>query len=380
MVMNRTPAFPRSRGLRPGRERRAGVSGSSRDGFALLLVVAVLFAVGMAGAAGYQVVRAEADRAVQVQESGRALTVARQGLERFLSEQGAHVADSVEFRLDGGVARVRARRLLDAAGGPVYDVASTGLFFDPRTPGAPPAVRMVRQQAEVRPIPFLPRAALVTTGDVVYDNRGPVQGGGGPFAATRMYVSGYDAAYPAACDPSNPDGVPAVLLAGKVSVLGEPDPPGFKGIGSREIPGVADPAAAIGVPWSLLVDPSFPVDHTTLPPSGSVPPGDYPVIRIEGDLKVSSAYRGRGALIVTGTFEPGGGMEWEGIILAGQLPAVLDRSFEVLGVLAGGLNGSQPVLELRSRGRVTYHSCHALEAAARIRRVVARGNTWWEMG
>lgn len=378
--MNPNPElYPSTAALPPGRVEGRRVSGE-RDGFALLLVVAVLFAVGMAGAAGYQVVRVEAERAVQAQESGRALTVARQGLERFISEQGGRVADSLVYNLDGGVARVRARRLLDAGGGPLYDVESTGLFFDPRNIGAPPAVRVVRQQAELRPIPFLPRAALVTTGDVVYDNRGPVQGGGGPFSATKMYVSGYDAAYPASCDASNPYGVPAVLLAGKVTVLGEPEPPAFKGIGLREVPGVPDPSSAIGVPWSQLVDPSFPVDHTRLPPSGSIPPDDYPVVRIEGDLKVSSAYRGRGALIVTGTFEPGGGMEWEGIILAGQLPAVLDRSFRVLGVLAGGLNGSQPVLELRSRGQVIYHSCHALEAAARIRRIVSRGNTWWEVG
>jgi hypothetical protein len=353
----------------------------SRDGFALLLVVAVLFAVGMAGAAGYQVVRVDADRALQVQESGRALTVARQGLERFLAEQGAGVADAAEYSLDGGIARIQARKLLEGAGHPVYDVSSTGLFFDPRTPGAPPAVRVVRQQAELRPIPFVPLAALITTGDLTYDNRGPVQGGGGgPFASTKMYVSGYDAAYPAVCSASGAEGVPAALLAGAVTVLGEPDPETFKGIGVREVPGVTDPAAAVGVPWSQLVDPSFPVDHTTLPPSGSIAAGDYPVVRIEGDLKVNSSYRGRGALIVTGTFEPGGGMEWEGIILAGQLPIVLDRSFEVRGVLVAGLNGSQPELELRSGGRVIYDSCHALAAASRIRRVVSRSNTWWEAG
>ena len=58
-----------------------------RAGFALALVVLLLFAIAVAGATGYQIVHGAWRMAVQSTEGQTALGLARAGLQRFTAEQ-----------------------------------------------------------------------------------------------------------------------------------------------------------------------------------------------------------------------------------------------------------------------------------------------------
>ena len=65
---------------------RGVIIGARRGGFALGLVVLLLFAIGVAGAVGFQVVQVESQLSNQAREMNLALSVAEAGLKRFLGE------------------------------------------------------------------------------------------------------------------------------------------------------------------------------------------------------------------------------------------------------------------------------------------------------
>ncbi len=68
-----------------------GPSDDPRAGFVLSLVVFLLFAIGIAGAASYQVVLNEAVLAVHAKETQSALSIARAGLQWYVGNQiGVH--------------------------------------------------------------------------------------------------------------------------------------------------------------------------------------------------------------------------------------------------------------------------------------------------
>ncbi|MCK5651961.1 MAG: hypothetical protein KAJ42_11310, partial [Gemmatimonadetes bacterium] len=80
------------------------IVGARRGGFALGLVVLLLFAIGVAGAVGFQVVQVESHLSNQAREMNLALSVAEAGLQRFLGEHRGHPPDTTIYGINGGQA------------------------------------------------------------------------------------------------------------------------------------------------------------------------------------------------------------------------------------------------------------------------------------
>jgi len=132
-----------------------------RGGFVLAVVVMMLFAISVAGAAGYLVVNSEFAMAKYADEGAEALAVARAGMQRFVSEQIGVVGDSVTYAIGGGVAMVTSRKM--AAQDSVTDLyylRAEGTVSDVFAP-ASPARRIVGAYAWHHRRPLRHWAALV---------------------------------------------------------------------------------------------------------------------------------------------------------------------------------------------------------------------------
>lgn len=325
-----------------------------RGGFALVMVVFLLFAVAVAGATGYQVVSSEFALARQNRDSQEALAVARAGLQRYLGETVGVVGDSVSYAIGNGIATVTTRKVLEQDTlNHLYYILSEGKVDDPRTPLLP-ARRSVATYAWHRMNPIPLKGAVWVSG-------GTTTIGGTGFFAVAATVDGYDAATTAHCAGGGTAGVRGVVKgSGGVSVgsgasLTGPSPT------TLTYSGYAALYDTVGVRWDILSDPAFPVDFQGSYPSwGSLPADSFPIVRFIGDHSTGAA-TGRGVLIVTGRLTIGWGFQWSGIILAGELRSPSSWvSAAVEGMLIGGLNASNPNVTLR--GTYRYHSCNAYAA------------------
>ena len=346
--------------------RRVRVQDGER-GFALSMVVLLLFAIGVAGATGYQFVRLEAQLALQGQEGSRALAIARAGLTRFVAENGGNPPDSAVYEINGGIAVVDARRLVDQ-GAPdvVYLVTSTGMFTDPRYPDAP-ARRVVRQFANKEPMPFVPVGALASEARVFRIGNG-------------FTVDGMDAAI-APCTTAGPPNLPGIVGGGEVRFMWnsanvDGDPPWVGNLGSAPVV-----SSRHQLRWDVLTDPSFPVEYDGIgewPDFSTMHPDTFPVVRVESSLSAGSSRSGRGVLIVPGTFAPTRGFDWQGIILAGRLASVIWSGIDISGTMIGGLNGNQSLVIIGGSSQIEYNSCHVAAAARSLSYLNPLQNTWVE--
>ncbi|MFC1791778.1 hypothetical protein ACFL0I_04855, partial [Gemmatimonadota bacterium] len=89
-------------------EKRLRASGGKQEGFALALVIFLLFAIAVAGATGYQVVRTGAFQSQQCAETSQSLAVAQAGLDWFIGGQRGIVPDTFTLEINGGTAVVTA--------------------------------------------------------------------------------------------------------------------------------------------------------------------------------------------------------------------------------------------------------------------------------
>ncbi|NJD20856.1 MAG: hypothetical protein FIA95_16425, partial [Gemmatimonadetes bacterium] len=282
-----------------------------RGGFALALVVLMLFAIAVAGATGYQVVSSEFTLAQQNRDGQEALAVARAGLQRFVGEQVGTLGDSVAYAIGDGIATVTARRVYSPdASGHLYYVRSVGEVADARMPLLP-ATRTVGTYVwhRLAPIP----------------QRGPlwVSGGTTTFSGSAT-VSGADMAGAGLCPGSGPK--VGFLRGGSVS----PTPSGGAYV-SGSPPSVSFGSYAafydsVKVRWDALSDSNFPVDFEDYFPNFATLPADsFPTVRFNGNRTLSWT-SGRGVLIVTGRLTLSWFFDWDGIILAGSLGDVASFS------------------------------------------------------
>ena len=350
---------------------RAHGRGRDRGGFALAMVVFLLFAVAVAGATGFQVVANEFTMATQNRDSQEALVIARAGLQRFLGETVGQVGDSVSYGIGNGIATVTTRRVLvkDSLNH-LYYIESEGSVADARTPLLP-AKRAVGTYAWHRMSPIRLKGALwVSGGTTTLDNY---------WSWTSAAVDGYDEATIANCPGGGTAGVAGVVKgSGSVvtaggSYTGNP--------GQRTYSGFSAMYDTVGVRWDILSSPNFPVDFDNAPPTnwGSIPSDSFPIVRYQGDLNATWSWSGHGVLIVTGTFRPAGwGFSWDGIILAGALGSFSYYSPVIKGMLIAGLNGSNPNATLQS-GYFKYHSCNAYGANKSLSYLEVVDNTIFEV-
>lgn len=327
---------------------RRRVSDERRGGFALVMVVFLLFAVAVAGATGYQVVSSEFALARQNRDSQEALAVARAGLQRYLGETVGVVGDSVSYAIGNGIATVTARKVFQKDTlNHLYYISSEGKVEDARTPLLP-AKRSVATYAwhRLNPIP-LKAAVWVSGGNTTFSN---------PFLSTTR-VSGFDSAKVADCSGGRTAGTRAVAKgAGNISgTLTGPAPT------SVTYSGFSAFRDTVGIRWDILSNSSFPVDFQGSYPSwASLPSDSFPIVRFIGNHTTGSA-SGRGVLIVTGTLTMNSVFSWRGIILAGAVANVGSFNYpSVEGMLIAGLNASNPNVTLR--GTFQYHSCNAYAA------------------
>lgn len=366
---------PRGAAERARHGRRFPVGGSAlsthvgsprRSGFALFLVVLFLFAIALAGAAGFRLVQTEALRARQNVEGEQALSVAEAGLQWFLGRHRGRVPDTVRYELNGGTAVVTPRRIMSLSSREdLYLVTVEGSYTDPRFPQVP-SRRVVRQYATYDAMPLRYVAPLMTTAARVR-------------IRNESRVHGADQAAGGECPGAPAGGIAGVVARAQVQTSGGggifATP---QGLTPGSFQGVVD---TVALNWTVLSDPAFPVDFDGIWPNfGLLPADSFPLIRWNGNLSANWARSGRGVLIVTGTLTipPIAFWEWDGIVVAGRLANVSAWGyFALYGALIAGLGSEHPNLDL-DQGSLFHHSCDFRKAARSLAHFTPVGGSWWE--
>jgi hypothetical protein len=323
-----------------------GPSLREEGGFALAVVILLLFAVGVAGAAAYQVVFLEHRLAGFSDDGERAQIIAEAGLNRFFGDAMSGLPPATDYAVDGGEAQVSSRRVLFL--GPWeerYRIHAVGRVTDPRFFDAP-AIREVARYGRFRVPPFEVMAPFITTAQAVTV--------GGSFT-----VDGADYAPSlgaGSCRQSQSGWEPLYNL-----VAGGP----VAGVGSAlNLGSPAAVLAALGAPpWSALIDPSYPVDCEGSPSGCPTPPaGVFPVYRVTGNFNATNPQSGRGVLIVTGNISLQANFEWDGIILSGGIAGTVNaNNMVVRGAVVAGFSSAPGALAL-DQGAVLFHSCNVAAA------------------
>jgi hypothetical protein len=335
------------------------------------MVVFLLFAVAVAGATGYQVVRSEFSMASESRDGQEALAVARAGLNRFLAESVGEVGDTVVYAIGNGVATVTAKQVLRQDSlNYLYYVKSVGEVEDIRTPLLP-ATRTVATYVWHKMSPIRLKGALWVSGGTTTLRS--------PWIDSTV-VNGYDKATISDCSGGGTAGVRGVVKgSGGVSlsggVLRGPAPTTVTYSGYQSM------YDTVGIRWDVLTSSSFPVDFDGSPPNwGSLPADSFPIVRYRGNLTMNSSWSGRGVLIVTGTLNYANFnlLSWDGIILAGSMGSMGNWDYiTVRGMLIGGLNSANGNASVR--GDIQYHSCNAYEANRALSYLQQEANTLFEV-
>lgn len=326
----------------------ARVRDAGRGGFVLVVVVMMLFAISVAGAAGYLVVSTEATMSAQASQGAEAVTVARAALQRFAVEQLGVVGDSVSYAIGNGVAMVTTRRVVQVdSNTDLYHLRAEATITDPAA-AATPARRVVGAYAYHQRRPLRDFGALVVAADGAY-----ARGSGGVIDGDN-HSSGSD------CSVGNgPDiaGAIARVNTGQQSggdLDGNPDGRTWPG-------GYAAFYDSIGIRWDVISNPSFPVDFDGVKPNyASIPSDSFPVVRVHGYFNPGSSWSGRGLLIVNGELDASSSWTWDGIVLAGAMDDIHEG--QIRGMLVAGLDGANPYDNVYWDGTIRYYSCLVYEA------------------
>ena len=333
-----------------------------RGGFVLALVVLLLFGIGVAGAAGYQVVLSEALMSVHAKETQTALSIARAGLRSYIGKQVGIHDDIVTYSIEGGDAVVTARlvSVIDDFES-LYLLRSEGVYTDPTFTGSA-ARRIVYQWAKKREV-ALNHLAAVT------------QATGAVLMSSGSELWGDDQASGGECGQTSQDLIGVLTGSGVFADLGGSinGNPNSASYGSYDA--VLD---SLGIDWSLLTSSGFPVDYKDEWPECSLPADSFTVTRFIGDLSAPENACGRGVLIVTGNLRPLHNFSWEGLVLVGSMTPVIDDDFEIDGMLVAGLDGTTLGTWYFDDHEIHYDRCKAFKAGKRLSHFEAVGSTWWE--
>ncbi len=328
----------------------------------LALVVLLLFGIGVAGAAGYQIVLSEALLSVHAKETQTALSIARAGLRSYIGKQiGVH-EDTVTYSIEGGDAVVTVRLVSEISDfETLYLLGSEGVYTDPTFTGSA-ARRTVYQYAVKREV-ALDHVAAVTqaSGDVdLVDD-------------TRLW--GNDQASVADCEQTSEDIVGMLMGSGGLDISGSPLNGSADSLTYGSYAAVLD---SLGIDWSLLTSTNFPVDYQNTWPSCALPADSFTVTRWSGNLTAPSSACGRGVLIVGGRFTPGDNFTWNGVVLAGRVTPDDDDAFTINGLVVGGLDGLGSLTVYGEDHYVYHNRCMAFKAGRRLSHFRPLGSTWWE--
>jgi len=345
--------------------RRSG----EEDGFVLTVVVFALAALSIGATAAFLIVESETRMADGGLDGTRAFQLAQAGLQRYMAEEiGAH-PDSASYTMGGGVARVRAERVLsfsDTAA--IYLITSEGVVDDPRTPNLP-ARRTVKQLAR------LERWGARPTGALTMITPSAMLGS--------ITADGRDTAAPGTCTAAGaPIAGISALSGGGIATMGTDN----QGSPALRRDDLAAMQRNLGVEWAMLTDPAIPFQYEF--PSGSWPnftalgAGTFPMIRVDGNFSATQMRSGRGLLVVTGDIRFYDDFEWDGVILAGGMASFWNTIFSVDGALVVGMDalggGSPDYVGMGSGAQLRYNSCNVFNSVQNLARLTAVENTWWE--
>jgi hypothetical protein len=334
----------------------------------LVLVVMMLFAISVAGAAGYLVVNAEFDMARNADEGAEALSVARAGLHRFVSEQIGVVGDSVSYAVGTGVALVTTRKLaVTDTSTDLYYIKSEGTVSNIFSPLSP-ARRVVGAYAYHRRRPLRNLAALVVTSSSAGAGSNGVDG----IVTGNDQNANSDCAAAAGGGPNIGGAIARTSTVSSGTLQGSP-----AGQAWGSYAAIYD---SINLRWDVLSHASFPVDFENVQPNwASIPSDSFPVVRVTTTPFTGSGWNGRGVLIVTGEFDANSSFYWNGIVLAGAVDDISEG--HVNGLLVGGLSAANPKTPVvfESGGWVRYYSCYAYDANESLSYLELLPDTEWEI-
>ena len=368
------------------------VSSSSRRGFALPVVVIVVFVLAAALAGGFAMARLERGG----DDSGRATIFAQSNaeaaLQRAMTERAAvglaaglpPASDSVRVTLPTGYADVIVTRVRPAVGAapPVYVVRAHGFSTASRVAQTPAAEYTVTQMAVWRTGTMTVKSAFTsltgiakngTSGEINGNDDCPLAAGGGkpPVAGVAVPQSpGY----------TQSGGSPSSVLQGSPlidSTLGTT---------------AAAMAPNVPVDWVGITSGSITPDFTStwdgvgFPSAAwfSANPGTYPITIVANDTAASKSftlpYAGRGMLIVFGNMIISGSDMWNGVVLVGGT-ITSNGNNTINGAVVTGLNVKLgypvPVNAIGNGNKdFQYNSCTVASAVSGLGRMMAYKNTW----
>lgn len=350
----------------PATRRRAPGAASDRGGFALALVVFLLFAIGLAGTLGYEAVRTEAALSLTNQQGSEAFTAAQAGMQRFLAAARDTVVDDGTYSVLDAEATVTARRVRE---GPFpnhrYLIRSVGTYLDARF-SENAVERTVYLLADHERVPVELLGALVSPSeDIEIDG------------LDANAIQGRDQAPPGMCPEAGSVNVNDVVGGGNIEIN---QTGGVQGV---SYPGADAVLDSLGVEWDVLTDPDFPVEHDDMWPSFPVPADSFPVIRrTEAVFNADNARSdgdGQGLLIVTGRLHLQEGFTWNGLILADEMQMNTNNwTGRIRGALVVGLDGSGQPFRIRDGGQIEFWSCNVIDAGRGLAHLDPLAGTWWE--
>jgi len=346
-----------------------GSPAAGREGFALALVVFLLFGIALAGAAGYRVVATEAFQSQQAAETELALAVAQGGMEWFMGNLRGTVPATVTYGISGGTAVITTRKIAALTEErELYLVRSEGSYTDPRYP-AIPATRVVSQYAMYQKVPVNVMAPVMTTSN---ETRGRQNG--------RVY--GADLAAVGSC--ASAVGATLTGVVGRTWIEEDRDD---RIVGSPDwlvLPDFDTVVDSLDTAWGIYTDPDFPVDFDGSWPGSTwfaANPDSFPVVRLNGTIYPDTADSGRGTLIVNGQLRVENGSEWtwNGIIIAADFSNFSkDSKGNIYGVLVGGVGAAMEHRFDINGSTIQYHSCYVEKAGLSLAHLTPVENSWWE--
>ena len=352
------------------RDSCAGAAVRNEGGFALLTVLLTLIGVTALAAAGFVLSYTDNRVSQNHASSLEAFLTANAGLYEYLGTQkDGETAQTYAYGT--GTANVSGQKLLEIGDGRrLYRITALATYDSPEGGTATRTLSAVAMfaMAEVE----FPAAIAAVPG---LDK----EGGSGE-------IDGYDNADEDDCEIAVDDPVAGVLVptGGYTQNGGQSVPEGDPDIYEMD---QAALLALLNLDWQSVVNgglyPDYTVPPDAWPDYGALPPDDWPIVQVTGDIAVSSGHSGQGTLVVNGDLTMNGSFQWDGIILVGGV-LTSNGNQTIEGAVVTGLNVilGQTVEEshlANGNKKFRYNSCNVVFAKeAAFGGLIEIPGTWTE--
>lgn len=368
-------------------KRRMRTDVNDRRGFALPMVMIIVFILAGALAAGFTMTRAERQIDDALRADVFALSNAETGLQRAMADRsGIGLAsgtppanDSVRVTLTNGYADVIVTRVRPAVGAesPVYLVRSHGFSTASRVAGAPAAQYTVTQLASWQKGTMTVKAAFMSiTGIQKNGTSGEISGV--DDCGVKSNVAGVAV-------PDNPS---YTQSGGSWSSVLSGSPLVDSTMGATP----AAMAPNVGVDWASFTNGGMTYNFTVTQSGGtftgfptsawfSANPTAFPSIYVANDAATPFTISdGRGMLVVRNNATISGNDVWNGVVLIGGT-VTSNGNNTIAGALITGLNvklGETVGVNAVGNGNkdFSYNSCSVESAIAGLGKMKVYKNTW----